>query len=1065
MKKIFTLALTAIMSLGGVEMKAQNELVYGDVKVGDLIELSDGSKWYVGANEVTNGSFSEDPAKNDGNIVGWYRGDYQQMTTSTFLWFPTGGYDGGAYIQANKHSGAAGDGSIGQRWSLQPNTRYYFSFYLKKNSANNQYIPVVTLTDKESTAGGQNEKLSEGGKQLIGKNGEDVGEILGYGNFIEGEWAQTACSFESEEYTYLQFNARWLKENSIQACFDGVFLAKLYDPEETTQEMVAYLALQSKLDALNDAAENYSDYEAIAATLGDFSTEEEINGTPIGDLTEGNSLEDLQAAIDAIDAVLTKAESATANIMALNALLEGEVAELLDNTEYAGIDAFQAAVNATNKYTEEGYYPPQEDMPALEYTATALQNLKDAIETYRKSQPASEDEPADYTYLIDNPRFTAKGKWYIGSEGGDQRVKGDANDADGNTFSCWNAWRNSAGFTDNTIQQDLTNLPNGYYTVTADMNTQENCLTDQHVFATSSVATTVSPNLTETGAGWDPMLWETLTTAKVLVVDGNLKIGATSNGTSEKPVGFDDYRGGWFCVTNFKLSYLGEAPAEDVAAAIAGKFAEAEAMADTMHLAGDKATFVAAIAEAKAASDLKALNEAITVAQASEAEYAGVMNGSYKDLTDSIATSELYSDDAKALAQVPVDYMKQYLASAKATYKETGDITAVLRYYRDNLIPALQKAEAAREEVTTEEGKGAITATIESVKQNLAEYKSSTDYLAKQVAALNNAIKVAEATEVEVKDGADVTAYIANAACDNTDTKAVPAGWTVEMTGSGNGLYTNKGQAVDGNTDAHYLDAWNGTAGTLRYTAYQVLNVPNGKYTVKNLMRTSGTGVYLFASDKAPVKVDDVLSLNPGANTALSEAVVIPTNTTKYIDEEQTSEEGGDAFNNYTDSYGELWMEAADAYMAALNITGAQGSTSVYDLIRDITAGEAAEGLEAEWDILSANGGKGRGWFRNAVEFEVTDHVLVLGVTTNYQFLNHTEEEQFTGTWFSADNFQLILDKEGDNTGWNPATGVQDIETAVSAPATGRMYNLAGQQVDKSYKGIVIKNGKKYFVK
>ena len=43
------------------------------------------------------------------------------------------------------------------------------------------------------------------------------------------------------------------------------------------------------------------------------------------------------------------------------------------------------------------------------------------------------------------------------------------------------------------------------------------------------------------------------------------------------------------------------------------------------------------------------------------------------------------------------------------------------------------------------------------------------------------------------------------------------------------------------------------------------------------------------------------------------------------------------------------------------------------------------------------------------------------------------------------------------------ATGIHTIEAA--SAANGAMYNLAGQRVDKSYKGIVIVNGKKYLNK
>lgn len=44
------------------------------------------------------------------------------------------------------------------------------------------------------------------------------------------------------------------------------------------------------------------------------------------------------------------------------------------------------------------------------------------------------------------------------------------------------------------------------------------------------------------------------------------------------------------------------------------------------------------------------------------------------------------------------------------------------------------------------------------------------------------------------------------------------------------------------------------------------------------------------------------------------------------------------------------------------------------------------------------------------------------------------------------------------------ATGIADVEVATPA-LDNAIYNLSGQKVDASYKGIVIKNGKKYFVK
>lgn len=44
---------------------------------------------------------------------------------------------------------------------------------------------------------------------------------------------------------------------------------------------------------------------------------------------------------------------------------------------------------------------------------------------------------------------------------------------------------------------------------------------------------------------------------------------------------------------------------------------------------------------------------------------------------------------------------------------------------------------------------------------------------------------------------------------------------------------------------------------------------------------------------------------------------------------------------------------------------------------------------------------------------------------------------------------------------YNPSTGISSAVVAPTAKAS-KIYNLAGQQVGKSYKGVVIKNGKKY---
>ena len=47
----------------------------------------------------------------------------------------------------------------------------------------------------------------------------------------------------------------------------------------------------------------------------------------------------------------------------------------------------------------------------------------------------------------------------------------------------------------------------------------------------------------------------------------------------------------------------------------------------------------------------------------------------------------------------------------------------------------------------------------------------------------------------------------------------------------------------------------------------------------------------------------------------------------------------------------------------------------------------------------------------------------------------------------------------------NSATGITSIEAERTVNANAPIYNLAGQKVNNSFKGIAIQNGKKFMVK
>lgn len=65
-------------------------------------------------------------------------------------------------------------------------------------------------------------------------------------------------------------------------------------------------------------------------------------------------------------------------------------------------------------------------------------------------------------------------------------------------------------------------------------------------------------------------------------------------------------------------------------------------------------------------------------------------------------------------------------------------------------------------------------------------------------------------------------------------------------------------------------------------------------------------------------------------------------------------------------------------------------------------------------------------------------------------------------SWFKADDFRLTY---YGNESEKEVTGIEETEIANTANDNAPMYNLAGQQVGKDYKGIVIVNGKKLYIK
>lgn len=311
-----------------------------------------------------------------------------------------------------------------------------------------------------------------------------------------------------------------------------------------------------------------------------FQTEEEINA----------AMAVIQAKQDEVSAI-TKAYGEALETVAFNA-------DFLAKTNYAGAAAYDEAIKAATEAISD---PTSSDVftPALatletakvKYLFTQEGDVKDITRaisvpwfTAEQYEPAGKNEEDKYIFPEGAASHLSTKGWTMSFS---ESLRGATdctlyftNDVEQRPTA--NLFHSSTAIGTLDIQQTISGLQPGYYSVSADMSSTSDA-TDNHVYATAGNVTKVSAVFSQPGGGWTP--WETLTTDKVRVgEDGTLTIGAasTTDGTQYK---------GWFCVTNFRLSYYGTE--YDMSQDVTAKAEEVASAIDQLILSGDKAAAVA----------------------------------------------------------------------------------------------------------------------------------------------------------------------------------------------------------------------------------------------------------------------------------------------------------------------------------------------------------------------------------------------------------------------------------------------------------------------------------------
>ena len=879
--------------------------------------------------------------------------------------------------------------------------------------------------------------------------------------FSDTEWTKHSIEFTPTAEFSMQFGFESSGGSGSNPflCLDGIKLYKIGEADRVE-------LLSSDINDLAEECANLAStatgagYDGLASYLTDYAMEMEDFITDDAD--------EMEAALKVLNARMVEIRAAIDEMTKIDAIL-AKMDNLLKTTNFAGKDAFDAAYQKVLGYKQN---EPEEGADVVALILGAVEEANAAIVAYYLSQDASEANPADYTIFVQHPWFIneeAEPKlvddiWefplqYDSETGEDRYVEGSASSPDLNAGgwvnngitdgdhrlnwqrgrSCWNAWANNfTGVV--SVGQTITDLPNGYYTVSADLITQTGCLTDQHVYAQSTTGKKIS-SATLTSEGWDYNEWETVkmtTEDKVIVVDGKLTIGAEGTGSGEGAAG-------WFCATNFKLYYLGAASDDDLQAAVKvaydEKIGEATELAQSMHFAADKKALNDSIEKCVINGPMSVefmlacidrLNTALSTAKTSEDKYVEYfptqeMLDENPDLESSktmiwvntlLNGGEVEGHEAfgvsAPIARFAYDYVMNWIASDEATYTEMDATVDLLKNYVNTYAPAFRNADVVAA-ASKETGKQILLNLMTnqlSILTSGMQTKAVVDALVlelNQVVADVNKQNIYEDTSAD-----DYTAFITNPNAEALN------GWDIIL-GNGDGNGQKSGQWYDGSS-TRYFDSYHSQdvtdeatgetthIGLIGFKASQLVkDLPNGTYKVGVYTRTPAEGAYIFAG------------------VADTTFVEIPLNY--YVDEES----GEEAIAS--DKFGPMWEEAKEAF-------------------------ESGDYTDLQYNIYNANGGQGRGWKHQVIDnIVVTNHEMFIGTMCGTAASNTAKV--FAGNWYSVGGWTLTLVQNGDNAGWaGPVAGINTLEGQKTV-ADG-IYTITGMKTTKLQRGmnIVVRNGK-----
>ena len=406
-------------------------------------------------------------------------------------------------------------------------------------------------------------------------------------------------------------------------------------------------------------------------------------------------------------------------------------------------------------------------------------------------------------------------------------------------------------------------------------------------------------------------------------------------------------------------------------------------------------------------------------------------------------------------------------------------------------------------------------ATFTTSKEVTATTATDAETMANAIISARRAYVESNGKAEGVNGAVDCTDKVVNPKFTASDGKAsLGTEWNRSQTGGNEGakddeIWTN----ADGNKVGHYYDYWNGRANN-QHVSQEVTNLTAGKYIVTIKARAQeGFNLYLLTNNEKKVDVNEIGSTGGvfgcGWNDYTAEFTVGTDGKVKIeVANMPSSNQAG-------------WFGFGDVRLVrlgnldAVTLDEAADNDAIEAKVADVTLKRT---LKAEkWNTLvlpfAVSADKVKAQFGEGVEvaeYSNTDVPVLIKPTTvsaenTYTFDGVTlvaGEPKTTGVSYdfvgsykpynlATDNYMLYnnqwwKNEEGDNYKVNAfsayvqattpeaakqLTLVIDGQTTglklntVTGNIDGEIYNMAGQRVANSYKGLVIKNGKKIIKK